>query len=379
MVQENNFNMVGIDYFRHIDGGLRGSGLYKATNFCFPAFAYLLYLCLYRLSVWPGTGAPNGLLVWTQTRQYQIVFAGYLVFSALLVASGACLLLRKSNSRYRAAVILVILLSPTFLGSGFLTGNSAVAVIGILLAALSLRNQKSVLAREAAMILIAMAAALKIYPAVFGFLYVKEKRWKETVRLIIYGIVFMFLPFWFFGGIPVIFDWLDNIFSTMGTMEYGRIQYISGAAYMLLSWLSGGTNTAVTVIGCRVLPVVFLVQMLLLGITSRSQYRTSLFFTSAMIFFPSNSFRYTLGYMAIPLLFWYCCETSEHKSADWLRAVLYGNIFTIPVWFGVLTGFALNLGYYTLTYVEVWIYSAAYLLLLLEIVSEFCSHLRRDV
>ncbi len=372
MAQENNPDMVGVDYFRHIDGSLRGAALYESTNFCFPAFAYVLYFYLYRLSTWPRGGVPNGLLIWEQTRRYQLVFAGYLILTVLLIFIAVMIFCRRRGCSVRQCVLLAasIMLSAAFLGSGFLTGNSTMPVIGILIIALQLRDSRSWFAREAALLLIAVAAGLKMYPAVFGFLYLKEKRWGEAVRLIIYGIMIMFLPFQRFGGLPVIMDWLDNIFSTMGGYEYGRIQFINGIAYMALTKITGNPESSLVMIGCRVIPYVFLLLMIILGFISRSRYRTILFFTCAMVFFPSNAFRYTLGYMALPLLSWFISCQETFNGEDWLASVLFGNIFTIPVWIGMLTGFAMNLGWYTLTWVELWIYVSAYFLLLAEIIIE---------
>lgn len=55
--------------------------------------------------------------------------------------------------------------------------------------------------KEAALILIAFAAGLKLYPAIWGVFYLAEKRYKEAIRLIIYGILLFFLPFIFFQGV----------------------------------------------------------------------------------------------------------------------------------------------------------------------------------
>lgn len=54
--------------------------------------------------------------------------------------------------------------------------------------------------RELSYIALAISAGCKIYPAIFGVLTLFSNRKKEAVRLIVYGIIFFFLPFFFFKG-----------------------------------------------------------------------------------------------------------------------------------------------------------------------------------
>ena len=74
-------------------------------------------------------------------------------------------------------------------------------VLVLLIAFLLMRDSEKKVNREIALICLACAAGLKIYPALFGVLYIKEKRFKEAVRAIIYGVLIFFLPYIFFGGI----------------------------------------------------------------------------------------------------------------------------------------------------------------------------------
>ncbi|MBQ6356339.1 MAG: DUF2029 domain-containing protein, partial [Solobacterium sp.] len=333
--------------------------------------AYVLYHFLYRISSPDGSG-PHDWMVWGTPHRYQLVYFGYLLFTAGLIFLGIHLHLRRRRKVFFQTCLLTfsILFSAAFLGSGFLVGNSTMTVVGVLLIALYLRDSESRLAKEVALILIAACAGLKLYPAVFGFLYLKEKSWAETVRLALYGIAFFTVPFYWFGGIGGAKMWVGHILGTMGGTEYGRIQFIKGLSYMILAKLSGSETSAIVQTGSSIMPLVFLVLMITLSSLSRSRFRTILFYTCAMVFFPSNAFRYTLGYMAIPLVYWFVSAEQQGTFLTGITDVLFGNIFTIPLWFGVLTGFASNFGYYTLTYVEVWIYTAAYLLLLMEIIIE---------
>lgn len=54
--------------------------------------------------------------------------------------------------------------------------------------------------REFSLVCLAIAAGLKLYPAFFGLLLIVEKRWTESIRAIIYGILLFFVPFLLFDG-----------------------------------------------------------------------------------------------------------------------------------------------------------------------------------
>lgn len=51
--------------------------------------------------------------------------------------------------------------------------------------------------REMSFIALAIAAALKGFPALLGILLLYDKRHKEAIRLIVHGVIFSFLPFCF--------------------------------------------------------------------------------------------------------------------------------------------------------------------------------------
>ncbi|MBQ1356037.1 MAG: hypothetical protein IIY72_06110, partial [Solobacterium sp.] len=100
---------------------------------------------------------------------------------------------------------------------------------------------------------------------------------------------------------------------------------------------------------------------------------------SAMVFYPTNAFRYTLGYLIIPFIFRLTEKESGYTAEDWLNAFFAGMIYTIPMLMGLATGFVLGFHYFTMTAVEVWLYCAAYLFVLTEIILEGAALLRRKV
>ncbi len=74
--------------------------------------------------------------------------------------------------------------------------------------------------QELALISLAMATALKVYPAILGLILVFDKQWDRCMRLFFYGILLSFLPFlWFPGGLGLIPDLMFNVFSTSSLVQ----------------------------------------------------------------------------------------------------------------------------------------------------------------
>ncbi len=78
------------------------------------------------------------------------------------------------------------------------------------------RNSKNKYIREISYISLAVAAGLKLYPAIFGLLLLFDGKYKQAVRLAVYGIVFIFVPFVFYGGISAVADFIENATSFSG-------------------------------------------------------------------------------------------------------------------------------------------------------------------
>jgi hypothetical protein len=266
-----------------------------------------------------------------------------------------------------------LLLSTPFFAGAYERGNSVMIVVVLLLIALNWRDSESMVKRELAMILIAICAGIKIYPAIFGLLYLKEKRWKETLRLVLYGIVFFFGPFVFFLGKNGFLLWLSNVLEITKTDSVGRVEYIKGVFCTIFYWITGDAHETI----CDSISILFLLFMIFLAFLSNSRNRTVFFLCAAMAFFPINAFRYTQCYLAIPLII----ELMEHgeektgKSMPTLETTFFGLLFTIPTYWGVVTQFRLKFNelYPKATYVEGWSYLIAYCLLIIVVMHEIIN------
>ena len=102
------------------------------------------------------------------------------------------------SSKNKKLLGLALLISMPVMFS-FERGNQINLAFALTMFFVAYYNDERKNMKELALISLALSASLKLYPAVYGFILVKEKKWKETFRLFIYGVCAFFLPFLVYG------------------------------------------------------------------------------------------------------------------------------------------------------------------------------------
>lgn len=128
------------------------------------------------------------------------------ILSAVLIMSGFCLILFLAlrelsglKNGFRYLLLLSFALSGIFLFS-FERGNSILIAAGGCVIFLATYTSQNKFLREIGYLMLALAAALKGYPAILGLLLIYRKEYKEAFRLLIYGVGLSFIPFDFLPG-----------------------------------------------------------------------------------------------------------------------------------------------------------------------------------
>ncbi len=181
--------------------------------------------------------------------------------------------------------------------------------------------------RELALISLAFSAALKIYPAIFGFILLKEKRYKETFRLILYGIICFFLPFLFIrGGFFNILQFVQNLIYT-STIDQAqtdgyKLSYSAVLDYILRGVTSNNLLAKVTgerfsllfpAVGAFAFPWI------------KEKWKEVLLLTVLLIGVPHMSYTYTAIFMVIPLILF--LRTENKKILDMAYLFLFLLVF----------------------------------------------------
>lgn len=372
LVMENNSDFESADYFLVLLFSLGGENAYHfGVDACYPPLAYGVFRLIAEAVSLPQLlhgvdlfSVPYEELIAMTfdllVSPYQLlVFLLYVLLGVFLFLCAAGTL--NLSNRLRSFLMASIIFSVPMAAGAVERGNLTLYAAGLALLALVLRDSKSPIGRELALICIAVAAGFKIYPAFMGLLYLRERRFKEAGRLILYGAAAVFVPFFWFGGLDGLRTLLESLQALSGQISNAyRIQYFKG----LLTFIGLYGKKS------DLFNLLFLALLIFLIFKTRDKIRLMTYLAASMALFPPNAYRYTILFFLLPLFLWIKEEKDRPTLQNYIRALFFGLIFTIPSFFGLLTGFRLNFGKYTLTFVEVRLYLAVWLFLFLQIAAD---------
>lgn len=364
LAMENTGNFQFYDFFKLMKMSLSGSSYYTENQLVDGSQPPLAVLFVYIISKF-FVNVPVESVAELESLPYILnFFLTYNIFLFVGLFISISLFGRK-NTLLDFALFCSLLFSVPFFAGATEHSNMVLPTYLLILLAFYFRESPSKWKQELALLCIAVAAGLKIYPAIIGILYLKEKKFSKAFRLVIYGLLCYIIPFAFLGGFEGIKAWLFNISFSMSLDRYGRIQYIRGLVYTLQTAILGRDVHLITIIS----PYLFLVFMVFMVMRARDSYHEIFYLMATMMFFPTYMYRYMLIFLSVPFIL-HIKETWDKpltRSRVYIYYILYALLFTIPTWFGLVTGFQLNFGLYTLTFVELYIYVIAYLILLVTL------------
>lgn len=217
------------------------------------------------------------------------------------------------------AICIVFFLSLPFAYATIKSGNIIIYTLVLVTLSMYLRNSKSTAMRELSLILLAIAAGIKITPAVLGVLWLKEKRWKEVLHLVIYGIFFFFVPFLFFSKDA--FPMFLEIITSVSAKPIPRPESIPGVFIELGDVTGLGLNIGYTI--GQLVSFIFLVVVLFIFFTCETDWKSLLLLVSLMVVFVNGSYPYTMQYYLIPMIYLVLDDTVSYKVFDYIEASLF--------------------------------------------------------
>ncbi|MCR4923571.1 MAG: DUF2029 domain-containing protein [Lachnospiraceae bacterium] len=350
LAMENNFDYAYTDHFRHIAFASDMQNFYFNTqDATFPPFAYLLYYLLYRIDP-----KDFGVNEWREARDYQYNMLVYIILTLLVILLFKLIvdkILAMYSDGKRFLLVTAIVLSAPMMAGAIERGNISFFTAVLVLAALYLKDSKNPVLREAALILIAMAAGIKVYPAIVGMVYVVEKRYKETFRLVIYGLLVFFLPFIFCGGLQGLIQYIKILFF-FENQGYRSFTNIRNYLLFISDILGQYESSASFVWIFKLIENLYLLICVLTMFITKEKWKYALYPAGIMALYVPYSYRYTSVYMIIPLILFFRNKEEEQNK---LYSVLFGLTFTIPV-YGLISGFDANFFIFTPIYI-IMIYS----------------------
>ena len=197
----------------------------------------------------------------------------------------------------------------------------------ILLFFMFLRDDETPWKREAALLLLAIAASIKIYPCVFGLLYLLEKRYREALRLIIYGVLLFLIPFLWFGGLEGFRQFLYNQEQIHLLQRNDFLTSIPSVARFLTAEL--GWNAATAGIISQVVSIAFGIVAFACVLFARTLWQRCLLLVGIITLVPGWSAEYMALYFALPCALFFCSNNGDSRMLNWAYSALFAGIFIL--------------------------------------------------
>ena len=193
-------------------------------------------------------------------------------------------------------------------------------LIAILVYALTY-NSENKLYREIGLLALAFAFSLKLYPVIFGYFLLVDKRFKEAIRCAIYGVLMLIIPSFFFGG-PACFV---QVFKNITSFSSG------GKAVNSVSVLAGYTGiptsvwTVAAYLWCFICALCFAVS----PFVHKQRWKTYMIGVTLILLVPSLTSLYTWAFLIIPILF--LANGERLRKKDWFFFLIMSALFMFTV------------------------------------------------
>lgn len=284
-----------MDFFNVLHSLYRGP---YTNDFIYPPLPFLFYKILLRLI--PYEFVERGPFTLRDIQAGQLVFLFYSMVTLLVLF--ALLMEIKKGIRFEKYIFMFItLFSAPFLFQ-FERANIILVSFLFLMFFVFFNNSKNKIIRELSLWSLAIATGIKIYPAIFGLLLLKQKRFNDALRTLFYGLMLFTLPFFFLGGLNNFNLFIENLISTSEyALNWGvgfsvNIQNMTRIVFSLF-----GDNSNNPVLFAKLISILVLITGIYAAFKS-SGWKAVSILTLLMILVPSISFEYVLIFMLIPLI-----------------------------------------------------------------------------
>ncbi len=264
-----------MDFFNSLRDAAQGAASYTERHVIYPPLANLLCLLLSRIVPAAYLNTPAGEAAYTW-RAYNGAILSFVLFTAISFGLLALALQREKYKPLKKCLLTASVLISFPVIFMVERGNIVVLALVALIIFVQGYNSESPVTREVALVALAVAAALKLYPALFGLVLLADKRYRDAVRSALYTIVLLILPSFCFGGPVALWHVLKNTFSFSASGQ-------NAASFMSYFHLSSEMGTAI-LCGLYLFAVTFLI---LSSLVQKKAWKTWMFTGAVLLTFSS--------------------------------------------------------------------------------------------
>lgn len=267
--------------------------------------------------------------------------ASIFIFYGIYIAASAALLIYILKKKKLNKIALIIIVIAFFLCAPMIfeieRGNYIIYAMLFSLAFFVFFDHEKMIVRELSYISLAIAVGIKLYPALFAIVLLRNKRIAEFFRCAAYSVILLILPFFFFdkglSNLPRFLYYLLNFSNNL--TDYGYNYSI--ASMLEICFIPFGhtlykANTLISTLQSFI-PYLFLVICLISALLADKNWKILASVTIAIIQFPNISFAYTGIFLWLPLLAF--LFEKEKKKIDYFYALLM-TIPLLPVFLGFI-------------------------------------------
>ncbi|NLZ25393.1 MAG: DUF2029 domain-containing protein [Clostridiales bacterium] len=246
-----------------------------------------------------------------------------------------------------------------------LWGNIVLTAYVFLLAFFTFYKSEKKALRELSLICLCIAGILKLYIFLFGIFLLKEKKFKEILRCVLYTAILAFVPFLFYeGGFSNIPLYISNLFNF--ATDYNRFlptnfSIQAGFYSLFITFFNDDALYFLGDISLSLVAIVF-IMTIICSLITKSDFKRALMvsFTSCLV--PSVSYYHSAIIFLIPLLYFF----KEFDNLTLNKRAFYFFVFFI-------TTFALIIAALSLTVLHTYIMLLALFIEYIDILSSKAS------
>ena len=226
------------------------------------------------------------------------ILMGSIVVSMCAAALAVAVYASVKGSVWKKAVVAasVMIAGPTLYTME--RGNLILIAIPMMVIFTATYSSEDRKLRHLGYVCLAIAAALKGYPAILGLLLVYRKQWKDTLFLILYGAVISFAPFLMLrNGLANIPRWFENIGLNTERYEFlngdklGYRFFLANNGGLVLDEMKEIRDTVNLII------IIVAVLAMLGAFFVRTEWMRYLMLLSVILIFPANNAYYVAMYL----------------------------------------------------------------------------------
>lgn len=179
----------------------------------------------------------KNLIMQQQVMSYVSIFIFFAITLVLLYVSMKHLLKKQSKAQLIFLYCLVVFSFP-FLYT-MERGNTLLLTFVLIVFFYAFYGSKKKYQHELAVLALALATVIKLYPVIFILLLFKKKAWKDITKYGIFTTILLFVPFIFYGGLEGLYIIITSAFGLFGE----QLQFFSNI--FLVLYYGFGTSLVV--------------------------------------------------------------------------------------------------------------------------------------